>query len=227
MDILVIEDNIDLTANIVDFLESNQHILDVAHDGRLGFQLAKENDYDFIILDINLPQIDGLTLCQKLRQEEKKDTPILMLTAKDTLDDVLKGFSAGADDYLIKPFSLHELLDRLFALHARSIGKVVERNLKVQDLIFDEKKFEVTRQGHNLELTPTDKKILRLLMINAPDIVKRQHIEREVWGDLPPDSNVLRTHIHTLRTIIDKPFEPPLLKTVRGVGFCLRADDEL
>ena len=227
MNILLVEDNADLAANIAEFLETNGHIIDAAADGITGLHLAVVNDYHAIILDLTLPGMDGLNLCKKLRQDAQKSTPVLMLTARDSVDEKLEGFAAGTDDYLVKPFSLKELHVRLQALHRRHIDSISRQLLKVADLEFDTDAMEVRRQGQLIALTPVHYKILEILMRNAPKVVKRKDIENAIWGDLPPDSDALRAHIHALRTAIDKPYDNALLHTIRGIGYRLLDPNEI
>ncbi len=222
LDILIIEDDSDLSANLYDYLEAKGHRADAAGDGVTGLHLAVSNDYDVIVMDINMPGMDGLTVCRKLRQEAGKQTPVLMLTARDTLNDKLAGFEHGADDYLIKPFALQELLARLLALSKR--GHVKESTvLQVSDLSFNSKTFEVKRGEQVLSLTPTGLKILELLLRNSPNVVTRQQIENALWAGTPPDSDSIRAHMHTLRSVVDKPFNSALIQTVHGIGFKLVA----
>jgi len=221
MHVLIIEDDSDLAANLYDYLEAKGHVPDSTGDGVTGLHLAITNDYDVIVMDINMPGMDGLTACRKLREEAGKQTPVLILTARDTLDDKLAGFECGADDYLIKPFALQELLARLTALAKR--GKT-ENNLEiveVADLSFNPRTLEVTRAGQTLTLTPTALKILELLIRNSPNVVSRQRILSTIWPDTLPDSDSLRAHMHTLRTVVDKPFGKPLIHTIHGIGFKL------
>ena len=220
MRILIIEDNSDLAANIYDFLEAKGHVLDAAADGVTGLHLAIVNEYDAIVLDIMLPGMDGLTVCKKLREEAEKQTPVLMLTARDTLNDKLTGFGMGADDYLVKPFELQELEVRLLALQRRAAGATT-KILRVSDLSFDLDTLTVKRQDKSITLTPTGLKILELLMRKSPHVVNRREIETLLWGDEPPDSDAIRSHIHTLRVAIDHPFEKALIHTVHGIGFRL------
>ncbi|WP_455201506.1 response regulator transcription factor [Kaarinaea lacus] len=220
MRILIIEDNSDLAANIYDFLEVKGHTLDAAADGITGLHLAVVNDYDAIVLDVMLPGMDGLMLCKKLREEAGKQTPVLMLTARDTLNDKLAGFGMGADDYLVKPFELQELEARLLALQRRNAGASA-RNLKVGDLSFDIDTLTVRRKDKIITLTPTGLKILELLMRKSPHVVSRREIEHMLWGDEPPDSDAIRSHMHTLRVAVDHPFDQALIHTVHGIGFRL------
>jgi DNA-binding response OmpR family regulator len=227
MRVLIIEDNGDLAANIHDFLESRGHTPDAAGDGITGLHLAVTQPYEAIILDLTLPGMDGLTLCRKLRGEAGKSTPVLMLTAKDTLNDKLTGFGAGADDYLVKPFALQELEARLLALVRRGTGSTHAAPMRVGDLSFDPNTLEVTRAGRSISLPPTGLKLLELLLRRSPHVVSRSDLEYAVWGDSPPDSNALRAHMHTLRAAIDRPFGRRLIHTVHGIGFRLAAPDEV
>lgn len=221
MKILIIEDNKDIAENIADFFEPLGHILDFAYDGNRGLQLAQSERFDVIVLDIMLPGIDGITVCQKLRNEAKVSTPVLMLTAKDQLEDKLLGFNVGADDYLVKPFSVKELEARLQALVKRSQQKNVSRAIIVEDLSYDPDTLKAERGNIVLDLNPIQRKILELLMRNSHRVVKREEVEHLIWGDAPPDKDILRTHIYSLRNIIDKPFAEKLLHTIHGAGYRL------
>lgn len=226
MRILIIEDNSDLAANLYDYLEARGHILDTATDGVTGLHLAVTHDYDVIVLDLMLPGMDGLKLCRKLREEADKQTPVIMLTARDTLDDKLAGFNVGADDYLVKPFALQELEVRLQALQRRFSGST-SHLLRVADLSFNTDTLEVKRAGKNVNLTPTGLKILELLMRKSPQVVSRRDIENAVWGQDVPDSDALRSHMHTLRAAVDHPFETALIHTIHGIGFRMAGADEV
>jgi DNA-binding response OmpR family regulator len=218
MRILVIEDNRDIAANLGDFLEERGHTVDFAADGVTGLHLAVVHDFDAIVLDLNLPGMDGLDVCKRLRNDARKQTPVLMLTARDSLDNKIAGFDSGADDYLIKPFALQEVEVRLNALVRR--GKVtLSRVLEVADLNFDLDTLEVRRGGKLLQLNPTALKILRALMEASPAVVTRQELETRVWGEELPDSDSLRVHIHGLRGVIDKPYPVPLIHTRHGIGY--------
>ncbi len=220
MRILVIEDNRDILANILDYLELKGFTVDCAQDGLSGMHLALTQTYDLIVLDIMLPGMDGYQLCQKLRQEAGNNTPIIMLTARDALDDRLKGLQAGADDYLVKPFALSELVARIEAVLRRSSG-ANKRMLEVADLHYNLETLEVSRAGQLLKLNPIGLKLLAVLMQRSPAVVRREALEEALWGDDIPDSDSLRSHIHQLRQTIDKPFTTPLLHTIHGVGFRL------
>ena len=224
--ILIVEDNIDIAENIGDYLEIQGHVTDFAMDGISGLHLALTQNFDAIILDVMLPGMDGLTFCRKLREEAENVIPVLMLTARDTLSDKLEGFDAGADDYLIKPFELEELSARLQALIRRS-EHTKKKILRVGDLELDLGKRQVQREGRAIELNRACLKILVLLMKASPNVVTRQEIEHALWRDMPPGSDVLRSHIYSLRQAIDKPYKYPLIKTVHGIGYKLVVPNEI
>jgi len=226
MYILVIEDNPDLVANLYDYLEPKGYILDAAYDARTGLQFANEKSFDAIVLDLTLPGMDGLDLCRQLR-DSGSHTPVLMLTARDTLDAKLKGFAAGADDYLVKPFALQELEARLRALIRRARCDHEHEQLSVADLLFDPETLSVQRAGQSITLPPIPLKILALLIRQSPRVVPRRELERRIWGNERPDSDSLRTHMHVLRSAIDKPFDTHLLRTVHGMGYQLASPDEV
>ena len=225
MDVLLIEDNPDLAGNIVDYLESRGHRVDLARDGLSGLHFAASKAFDAIVLDLGLPGIDGVELCRRLR-EEGLATPILMLTARGELDDKVLGLEAGADDYLVKPLSLRELEARLRAQVRRAAGGLEQQRLQVRDLLLDERTRQVSRQGRRIALAPLDYQLLRLLMRASPAVLPRERLESLLWGDDPPDSDALRAHIHRLRLAIDRPFDVPLLHTVPHVGYRLAVPDE-
>jgi DNA-binding response OmpR family regulator len=224
MHVLLIEDNHDLAANICEYLQGRGHVMDAAADGVTGLHLAVVNAYDAIVLDVMLPGVDGLALCRRLRQDARKNTPVLMLTARDTLGDKLQGFEAGADDYLVKPFSLEELEARLQALVRRTRHSTTNR-LQVADLVLDLDTLEAHRAGHLLSLTPIGIKLLTLLMRESPRVVTRRQVEQALWGDEPPDSDAVRAHVYALRTAIDRPFPVKLLHTVHSTGYRLAVPD--
>ncbi|CAK0764283.1 Response regulator MprA [Gammaproteobacteria bacterium] len=223
-----IEDNHDLLANLCEYLEDRGHTVDAAEDGLTGLHLAVCNAYDAILLDVILPGLNGFAVCRKLREEAGKETPILMLTARDSVEDRVAGLEAGADDYVIKPFALREVEARLRALVRRATGHGQLRCLRVADLAFDTGTLKVTRGDRVIELTPIALRILEHLMKHAPRVVTRQDLEALVWGDSPPDSEAaLRVHLHALRSAIDHPGEKPLLHTMRGRGYRLASDDAI
>lgn len=216
MYLLIVEDNRDLAANLYDYLEGRGHTVDLAYDGRTGLDFAVRDPYDAVVLDLMLPRLDGTEVCQRLRGLGNV-VPVLMLTARDTLDDKLLGFSVGADDYLIKPFDLPELEARLTALVRRQRG--MPRRLQVADLIFDLDALSIQRAGHSITLAPIQMRILEFLMQNQHRVVPRTELVRAVWGDTPPESDALRAHLYQLRMAIDRPFPTPLLQTVHGLGY--------
>ncbi|MEY3360127.1 MAG: hypothetical protein RI923_1387 [Pseudomonadota bacterium] len=218
MRLLVIEDNRDIAANLGDYLEDRGHTVDYAADGVTGLHLAVVNDFDAIVLDLNLPGIDGIEVCRKLRMEGRKQTPVLMLTARDSLESKLAGFESGADDYLVKPFALQEVEARLQVL-ARRTKTNLSRTLGIADLEFNLDTLEVRRGGESIQLNPTALKILQALMEASPSVVTRNELETRVWGEELPDSDSLRVHIHGLRAAIDKPFPTPLIQTRHGIGY--------
>ncbi len=220
--VLVIEDNQDLAANIGDYLEDSGHVVDFAMDGISGLHLAVTQPVDVIILDIMLPGIDGFSLCRRFREESEKQTPILMLTAKDTLDYKLEGFDAGADDYLIKPFALEELEARLIALARRSAQYDASKNLEAGPVRLDIGQRQVNINENPVRLNRTCFKILLKLMQSAPEVVSREDLEHYLWGDWKPASDSLRTHIYALRKALDEPGRPSLIETVVGVGFRMK-----
>jgi DNA-binding response OmpR family regulator len=224
--VLLIEDNRDIAESIADYLESRGYVIDHAGDGVTGLHLAVTNPYDVIILDVMLPGLDGIALCGRLRTDARRDTPLLMLTARDTLEDKLAGLEAGADDYLVKPFEIRELEARIRTLLRRQKGMLAPETLRVADLEFDLATMRVARNGSPLRLMPIGLRLLTVLMRASPRVVSRQQLEREVWGDLLPDSDTLRSHLYALRKAIDKPFDRPLLHTIPGVGYRLAQLDE-
>jgi len=226
MRILLVEDNRDILANLADYLTLKGYSVDCAMDGLSGLHLATTGHYDLLVLDVMLPGLDGYSLCRRLRQEARSSVPVIMLTARDQLDDRLNGFQSGADDYLIKPFALSELAARVEAVLRRSHGGG-RRELQVADLQYDLDTLEVSRGGRRLKLNPLGLKLLALLMQKSPHVLRREVLEEALWGDDCPDSDSLRSHIHQLRQVIDKPFPRPLLHTVHGVGYRLAesADD--
>ena len=221
MKILIVEDNADIATNIGLFFENKGHIVDFAYNGRHGLNIALEHRFDLIILDLMLPGMDGITVCQRLKQEQAIGTAILMLTARDTLDDKLVGFEAGADDYLVKPFSLLELEARVNALAKRNDIALPNQVLKVADLELNRAEHTVRRNNQAIHLKPVNFRILEYLLMNHHRVVPQREIIDHVWTDSPPEGDPLRVHIHNIRQQIDKPFDHKLLHTVHGVGYRL------
>ncbi len=217
--VLLIEDHADIAEMVGAYLENREYIIDYAADGITGLHLAVSNRYDAIILDLMLPGMDGLQVCQKIRDDAKSDVPIIMLTARDTLDDKISGLDKGADDYLIKPFAIQELEARLRSLIRRHSGEINKEMITVGELSIDTATLKVMRANKELAITPIGLKILSVLMRASPAVVSRRELERQVWGDILPDSDTLRSHLYNLRKIVDKPFDKKILLTVQGNGF--------
>ena len=221
--VLLVEDHRLLAETLIDYLATESIEVDYAANGLAGLELAKSQPFDAIILDVNLPGMDGFTICQKLRQTYQIDTPVLMLTARDQLQDKLTGFEQGADDYLVKPFENQELVMRLQALVKRHRGEVTQKKLQVGDLILDVGSQQVWRDGQLIELSPTCFRILTILVREYPRVVTREAIEQELWGSDVPDTDVLRSHIYNLRKSVDHPFDEAMIQTVKGVGLKLQS----
>ncbi len=220
MKLLVVEDNRDIAENIADYFEPLGHHLDFAYNGEQGLNLALADEFDVIVLDVMMPRMDGMSVCQHLRAA-KNNTPVIMLTAKDQLNDKLQGFEVGADDYLVKPFSVKELEARLLALIKRQHQSDQDKVFAVADLQFDPNTLQATRAGIPLTLNPIQRKLLHYLLQQSPNVVPREKLEEIVWDDMPPEKDILRTHIYSLRNAVDKPFATKLLHTVHGVGYRL------
>lgn len=219
--VLLVEDHPELAATVGDYLEAKGYMVDFAADGLLAMQLALSEPFDAIILDVMLPGLDGITVCRRLRSEHHLTTPILMLTARDQLADKLAGFEVGADDYLVKPFAMPELVARLEALIRR--GRGIASVYHVDDLTMDLETMEVRRGGQEIKLSRTMFDILRVLLRDSPKVVPRETLERELWGDDLPDSDTLRSHLYNLRRAVDKPFDRPMIETLAGRGYRIRA----
>ena len=213
MHILVIEDNSDLAANLGDYLADKGHVVDFAGDGVSG-------------LDIMMPGLSGYEVCKRLRAESHRHTPVLMLTARDALDQKLAGFDSGADDYMVKPFALQEIEARLNVLGKRGRAPS-SRVLTVSDLNFNLDTLQIARGGKSITLNPIGLKLLQCLMESSPSVVTRRELELRVWGEELPDSDSLRVHIHGLRAAIDKPFDKALIHTRHGIGYSLSDPDAL
>ncbi|AXN30964.1 response regulator transcription factor [Vibrio coralliilyticus] len=218
--ILLVEDNREVAGILFDYFESMGMELDYADNGELGLQLALSENFDLILLDLMLPRMDGLTVCNRLR-EAGNNTPVLMLTALDNREDMLKGFEHGADDYLTKPFDLEILEARMHALVKRYRGQVANTILSFGSLKIDQKTRQAFREGKLLALNPTTYTILEALCHKAPEILTRQEISEKLWQEKEPNNDVLRSHIYQLRNQLDKPFAQPMLTTLPKIGFRL------
>jgi len=228
--VLLVEDSKAVAEVVFDYFEGAkfeeaefddaEYDLDYAPTGSLGFQLAQDNRYDCIILDIMLPGMDGISVCKELRALGN-DTPIIMLTARDTNQDMLTGLKTGADDYIVKPFDLELLEARIQAVIRRTKGSGFKTTLTVGDLAMDLSSHQVTRSGQNIKLNPSNFKVLKLLMEKHPVVATREEIEHLLWPDEQPDQDILRKHIYQLRSKLDKPFKTERLKTVPKIGYKL------
>lgn len=218
--LLLVEDNEDLLENLYLWLEPLGYELDSARNGAQAMELACASQYDCIVLDINLPRLDGFTVCSRLREDHGIRTPIIMLTARDSIDDRVHGLSLGADDYLVKPFSLKELQARIEAVLRRP--PLATRVLTFGPIQLDRSRRRITRDGADIRLSPAGFRILEKLMLAAPGMVSRQELETMLWGDETPGSGALRNHILDIRRRLDRPFSWPVLETVPHSGYRLR-----
>jgi DNA-binding response OmpR family regulator len=223
MRILVIEDDKDLVQFVRKGLQEERHAVDVAEDGEAGLELAGSGGYDLMIVDVMLPKLDGLTLCRRVRGRGDR-TPILLLTARDTVEDKVAGLDTGADDYLTKPFAFAELVARVRALIRRG-GPPPAGELKAADLVVDPAAHRVRRAGKEISLTNKEYALLEYLLRNRNRVLTRTAIIEHVWGiNYDPMTNIVDVHIRALRSKIDKDFSPPLIITVRGVGYMLETE---
>lgn len=221
--VLVVEDEPDLARVIAQHVEETGCRVRTVASGEEALAALEGGPFDLVLLDVMLPGIDGFAVLRALRAV--RNTPVLMLTARDSLDDKIVGLESGADDYVVKPFVLREVEARLKALARRASGQSRQQRLQVADLAFDTGTLQVRRGERVIELPPIPLRILELLMRTSPHVVTRGQIERTIWGDSPPDSDALRAHMHVLRSAIDKPAEKPLLHTHRGHGWQLADTD--
>ncbi len=225
LNILLVEDQQSIACNISDYMEAKGHRFDFASQGKQGLTLALEHHFDLIILDLNLPKMDGLEVCQQIRKQANRHIPILMLTARDSIDDKVSGFTAGADDYLTKPFSLQELEVRCLALSRRHLLQTSDI-LTIGPLTIDRQRKQVSRDDKILDLHAMGVRIITILAEAYPQVVSRSMLTQKLWGDEPTESDAMRSHLYQLRNILDKPFDYPILKTVHGVGVTLEVKNE-
>lgn len=228
MRILLIEDHRDIAANIAEYFAAKGDSVQIAGDGNTGLALARSEEFDVVVLDLMLPGLDGLSVCQQLRAAHAS-VPVLMLTAKDLLEDKVAGFEAGADDYLVKPFSLVELAARLKALARRQppVTPTTQPTIEIADLHFDLDTLHATRAGQPIKLNPSTRRILSVLMLNTHRVVTREELEKELWGTSAPGADILRAHVHALRTAVDKGFDEKLVHTIHGTGYRLAPQSAL
>jgi DNA-binding response OmpR family regulator len=219
MKILIVEDDAELAAAMSNYLELQGAECDFAYHGASGLALAQESHFDVIILDLMLPRINGIEVCEQLRRQSVS-TPVLMLTACDTNSEQLKGFQAGIDDYVVKPSPMALIWARVQALHRRNKPMVEKRSVDTLTCYFKEQR--AIREGREIKLTPTGWKMLALLLRRSPEVVTRSEIEDEIWPDGDVESGNFNVQLHQLRKAIDKPFAYPLIHTLVGRGLCLR-----
>jgi DNA-binding response OmpR family regulator len=219
--ILLVEDCQSVAEVIFDYFEDSEIELDYAATGTLGLSLAQSQKFDCIILDIMLPGLDGISLCQQLRAEGN-NTPIIMLTARDTNSDMLLGLRQGADDYIVKPFNLELLEARIHSVIRRNSGAGFITQMTCGPITVDVNTHQVWRGKQEIKLTPICYKILNLLVKKSPSVVSRQEVEYILWADELPDQDILRKHIYQLRNKIDKPFQDNIIETVPKLGYRLR-----
>jgi len=221
MYVLMVEDERRLAQVVRRVLEEEGHTVDTAHDGEEGLAMALEGSHDVIVLDIMLPEIDGIEVCRSLRRN-RVDTPVLLLTALDSVDDRVRGLDAGADDYLPKPFAFQELLARLRALGRRKVQAREPSEMKSGDLVLDMRRRRAQRSGTVIELSPKEFSLLEFLMRNEGRVVTRTQILDHLWGyDYATDSNLVDVYVAYLRRKVDRGHGRQLIRTVRGVGYAL------
>ncbi len=221
MQVLLVEDDARVARLIARALTEAGHHVDTADDGAGGFARGATGEYELIVLDILLPEMDGIEVCRRLRKQHVP-TPILMLTARDAVSDRVRGLDAGADDYLVKPFALEELLARIRALQRRD-EQAADETLRVGDLHLDPARHEAWRGEYVIELTATEFQVLAYLMRHTGRVLTKDQIMEQVWGwDSEVTSNVVEVYIHYLRGKVDLGFPRPLIRTVRGVGYTIK-----
>ena len=226
MRILVIEDDQETRDYLVQGLTQSGHVVDAAGDGKDGLFVALEQEFDVMIVDRMLPGLDGLSIVETVRSSGRH-TPILILSALGEVDDRVEGLRRGGDDYLVKPFAFSELEARLGALVRRGDGEAVETRLQVADLEMDLLSRQVRRAGQSIELQPREFRLLEFLMRHSGQVVTRTMLLEKVWDyNFDPQTNVIDVHVSRLRRKIDKDFDEPLIQTVRGVGYVLRATEK-
>ncbi len=220
LSVLLVEDNREIAGQIIDYLEEKGFTMDYAATGKAALQLMEHSSFDLVILDLMLPDTDGYGLCETLKQKADNHLPVLMLTARDSLNDKLHGFEVGADDYLTKPFALEEVYMRCLALSRRA-QLHQKKSITLGELTIDSGQKVVFRQGQQLSLSKTDFAVLQALVSAYPNAVSKRELNQKVWGNDMPETDALRSHIYTLRNTVDKPFERDMIKTVHGIGFKL------
>ena len=220
MKILLIEDHMKLANQLVEFLSGHGWVVEHASKGQLGAQLALEQEYDLVILDLGLPDMDGLEVCKQIKTKSQVNIPILMLTARDAFNDKVSGFDMGADEYLTKPYDLRELALRCQVLTRRR-ALFQQQTFTLGPLELDLNESKAYRDNKALTLNKTTFTILKVLAEAHPKPVSRSRLIFELWGDEPPETDALKSHIYNLRLALDKSFDTALLKTVTSVGYKL------
>lgn len=219
---LVVEDHADLATNLLEFFDDSRYILDFASDGLVALHLIATNDYDVIVLDVMLPGLSGFEVCRRIRKDAHCTTPVIMMTSKDQIGDKEEGFTAGADDYLVKPFNLRELQLRVDALFRRKAGRAGAAEIEIPGVRFDPGTFVVsTDDGKKLELSGTAARIFEELIKAYPGFLSYAEIQQRVWGEREVDMNTLRTHVYSLRKLLQDTFQYSMIKTMHGRGYRL------
>lgn len=226
MTVLLVEDDPDLASTVIEYLEPCGFVVDHAFHAGGAFQLVEKHSYDLVILDVMLPRTSGFEICERLRSYYSFQGPILFLTAMDTLENKLKGFRVGCDDYLVKPFELPELECRLRALTKRG-SRIDDSCIQFGELTLYPQERRVTREGKEINLNKNQFNVLIELIRQAPNPVTRDKLSEIIWLDEAPESDSLRSHIYRLRNQIDKPFSSDMIETVHGVGLRIRHDNKI
>ncbi|SHH84673.1 response regulator transcription factor [Pollutimonas bauzanensis] len=220
--LLLVEDHVALAQNLSEYFSDQRYVLDFASDGLTALHLIATNDYDVIVLDVMLPGLSGFEVCRRLRSDIQCGTPVILMTAKDQLDDKEQGFTLGADDYLVKPFNLRELQLRVEALHRRRAGGAKAALLQAPGVSFDPGTLQVhTDNGAALELSGTAARIFEALIRAYPDFLSYEQLRDRVWGEREADMNTLRTHVYALRKQLQDGFHLSMIKTLHGRGYRL------
>ncbi|WP_032096041.1 MULTISPECIES: response regulator transcription factor [unclassified Alteromonas] len=223
--VLLVEDNQAIANQVIDFIEGHGWDVDYAATGKLGISLAIEHTFDVVILDLNLPDIDGLRVCEEIKNHASVNVPVLMLTARDAFEDKVKGFGKGADDYLTKPFDLRELALRCEAMSRRA-GLHQTTVVSHGALSLDTRSFEVFWSSESIKVTKVGFKLLHKLLSEVPYPVSRSELIEHVWGDEPPESNALKSHIYALRKATEQVTGKPILHTISNIGYQLKGIDD-
>lgn len=224
---LIVEDHAGLATNLLEFFDDQRYILDFASDGLTALHLITTNEYDVIILDVMLPGLSGFEICRRIRNDVRCSTPVIIMTSKDQLQDKEEGFSVGADDYLVKPFNLRELQLRVDALYRRKAGFSRTPEIRVPGISFDPGTLMVsTESGERLELSGTAARIFEGLIKAYPNVLSYAEIQDTVWGEREVDMNTLRTHVYSLRKLLQDTFQYPMIKTMHGRGYRLLAPNK-